>query len=284
MQLLPLLAVSLLFAAPAAVENGRPAVSPDGSRILFVSNRGGTPDVYVINADGSGEVRLTNSPDDEGRAQWTADGKRIWLFRFADDATRISILDRDGSHERQVGRVPGRAGSISPDGKRVIHWTGGWTAQRLMISRLDGNGTKVVNDGKSVAWGTQWSADGKQIAFGSYDAEHVLRVFVMNADGTNRRPLTHLRTEEGSAQMPAWSRDGRRIAFQADHDKVGDIWVIDADGSNAHRVSSPHVSYADETPFWFPDGKQISYQSNRSGLMQVWIMNADGTEARQVTK
>jgi TolB protein len=276
--------VTLLLATAVSAESGRPLVSPDGKQIEFNSDRSGTPHVYLINPDGSGERRLTEGTDDEGRAEWSADGTHLWLFRFAKDVTSIRTVSRDGKDNREVGRLPGRAGNVSPDDKHVIHSTGTWTAMRLMVSEPDGSNTKQVNDGTSIAWGTQWSPDGRQLAFGGHDADGVLAVFVMNADGSNRRQLTHLTAEEGSAQMPAWSHDGRRIAFQANHGKAADLWIIDVDGAKAHKISSSGNTGHDETPWWFPDGKQVAFQSDRSGQMQIWIMNADGSEPLQITK
>ncbi len=264
---------------------GAPAVSPDGSRIAFLSDRDGATDLYVISADGSGETRLTRTPETESQPAWSADGKRIWFTVFADGASRIFSIDGDGRNSKLLGTVPGRALRLSTDGKHVLSWTGTWTAMKLFASDPDGSNVRQLTDGSGVVWGARWSPDGREIAFGDRDAQGVLNVFVMKADGSGRRQLTRFAAADGQAQMPSWSPDGKKLAVQASaKDRPDHIWVVDAESGTARRLAAHQEPYADEVPAWFPDGKRIAYQSNKTGRMEVWIMNADGTEARQITK
>ncbi len=275
--------------APAPVVNGGlPAVSPDGSRIAFLSNRGGFQDLFVISADGTGENRLTNTPEEETAPAWTADGKQILFSVFADDTSRLYAIDQDGKNRREVASVPGRAPTLSPDGKRLLYMAGTWTATRLMVSAADGSNAKQITDGTSIAWNNHWSPDGKRIAFtGRKDSTDRLAVFVMNADGSGQRQVTRLTPEEGRAQWPVWSPDGRRLAIQVNGSNpqahACHIWIVDVATDEARKLSAHSQSYLDETPSWFPDGKRIAFQSNRTGRMEVWVMNADGSGQRQVT-
>ncbi len=276
--------------APRApvINGGMPAISPDGSRIAFVSNRDGSEDLYVIPANGAGEVRLTKTPEGEGTIAWTADGKQILFAVVSGDASRLYAIDPDGKNQRLIATVPGRAPTLSPDGKRLIFMAGTWTATRLMVSNADGSNAKQINDGSSIAWNNHWSPDGKRIAFtGRGETLDSLVVFVMNADGSGRRRVTRFAPAEGHAQWPVWSLDGSRLAIQVnDNDRRAHnchIWIVDVATGEATRLA-PHTRPSlDETPSWFPDGKRLAFQSDRTGRMEVWVMNADGSEPRQVT-
>jgi Tol biopolymer transport system component len=282
-------ACTLASAAPAPppIANGaQPVVSPRGDLIAFLSNRGGAEDLYVIGADGTGEKQLTHSPDEETGIQWTADGKQIIYSVFKDDSSRIFAIRPDGTHQRELGRVPGRSPMLAPNGKRVVFMAGTWTATKLMVSGLDGAKAVQINDGTSIAWNNHWSPDGKRIAFTSRpEPGGEVAVFVANADGTGRRQVTHIAPEEGGAQWPVWSPDGRLLAVQVNSRVTkgsAQIWIVDVDSGDARKLGA-NAPYLDETPSWFPDGMRVAFQSNRAGQMDVWVMNVDGSGKRQVT-
>jgi TolB protein len=256
-------------------------VSLDGSRIAFVS--GG--DIYVIRADGTGAVQLTHTPEEEASPAWTRGGK-ITYSVFANNASRLFVVDADGRNARVLATVPGRAPVLSPDESRVIYWTGSWTSTRLLVATLDGSVIRQVTDGSSIAWNSQWSPDGRQIAYTGRDAGGILHVFVMNADGSGRRQLTRVPRDEGEAQVPAWSPDGHQIAFQTTpaKGKPGHIWIADAETGVARKVAAHAQPYVDEVPAWFPDGTRLAFQSNRTHRMEIWVMNANGSGARQITR
>jgi Tol biopolymer transport system component len=273
---------------PPVIHGSLPVVSPDGSRIVFISNRDGAEDLFVIAADGTGETRLTRTPETEAAPGWTPDGKQIVFSVFANDASRFCAIDPDGKNQREIASVPGRAPALSPDGKRLVFMAGTWTATRLMVSALDGSNAKQITDGSSIAWNNHWSPDGTRIAFTSRTGpDGTLAVFVMKADGSERRQVTHLSPEDGRAQWPVWSPDGRRLAIQVNGNdpkvKTCHIWVVDVSTGDARKLAAHSQPYLDETPSWFPDGKRIAFQSNRTGQMEVWLMDADGSGQRQVT-
>src|SRR5204862_7447132 len=116
-----------------------PVVSPDGSRIAFTSDRGGANDLFVISTDGSDERQLTHTPEAEANIAWTTDGKEILFSIFKDGASSLYAIDQYGKIQRELARVPGRAPTLSPDGKRLIYMAGTWTATRLTLAGLDGS-------------------------------------------------------------------------------------------------------------------------------------------------
>jgi TolB protein len=269
----------------AMAHGAAPAVSPDGSRIAFLSDRDGATDVYVISADGTGELRLTEAPETETRPQWSRDGKEIWFAVFANDVSSLWAVDAAGRSRRSLGHVPGRAMRLSSDGKSVLYWVGSWTAMKLSVSGLDGSNARLLTDGSGVVYGARWSPDGQWIAFADRDSQRVLHVFVMKADGSDRRQVSHFAPSDGQAQMPAWSPDGSLLAVQAtSKGGPGHIWILDVATGAARKLAAHDRPYQDEVPAWFPDGKRIAFQSDRTGRMEIWIMAADGSGALQVTR
>jgi Tol biopolymer transport system component len=272
---------------PTPITNGLPVVSPNGKLIAFNSNSGGEDDLFVISANGKDQRQLTHTPEDEGNLAWTTNGKEILFSVFKDGMSRLFAIEPNGKNQRELARAPGRAPTLSPEGKRLVYMAGSWTATRLTVSLLDGTNARQITDDSSIAWNNHWSPDGKRIAFTSREnPKSELAVFVMNADGSGRRQVTHIPAEEGGAQWPVWSPNGRLLAVQVNSRTTKNsahIWIVDAATGDAHKIAAHSAAYVDETPSWFPDGKRIAFQSNRTGRMEVWVMNADGSGARQLT-
>jgi uncharacterized protein YjdB len=111
-----------------------------------------------------------------------------------------------------------------------------------------------------------WSPDGSKIAFVSMrDGNN--EIYVMTADGSGQTRLTF---NGASDRSPTWSPDGGRIAFVSN----GDVYVMNANGSNPVRLSS---SGNNNDPDWSPDGSKIAFSSSRDGTYAIYVMNADGS-------
>jgi TolB protein len=110
-------------------------------------------------------------------------------------------------------------------------------------------------------------------------------LYGMNADGSHQHRLTPDRgnssTNSGLYYQiePAWSPDGRTIAFASERDGPSHIFVVDASGKHTRRLTNGKSP--DSHPTWSPDGKQIAFARGTQGVIEV--MNADGTGVHQVT-
>ena len=100
----------------------------------------------------------------------------------------------------------------------------------------------------------------------------------MNADGSNQRRLT---SNDARDRDPAWSPDGRRIAFSSERDGNSEIYVMNADGSGLTRITNN--SDYDGVPAWSPDGRRIAFASRRDGNSEIYAMNADGSNQTRLT-
>jgi Tol biopolymer transport system component len=103
-------------------------------------------------------------------------------------------------------------------------------------------------------------------------------VFVMNDDGSEQRNLSRHPAHDSE---PAWSPDGRKIAFISRRDGGQEIYVVNADGSGLRRlVRSPNREFG---PAWSPDGRKIAFRRGKKASVELYVMNADGSGQRRLT-
>ncbi len=255
-----------------AGSNSQPDVSPDGRRVVFVSNRdGGHGQIYVMDSDGGHPRNLTGDPriHDDSPA-WSPDGRRIAFQSNRRGATELSIMDADGGHATPV--TPGARAAWSPDGTMLAYVRSIDGHNEIFVIRADQPGAQprqLTHDHHFCADPT-WSPDGSRIAFTSEGAQH-LEVHSMRADGTGRVVLSASR---GDDRLPVWWRDGR-IAFNSTRDGHDALYVMESDGALQHRVSDG--KFDDAEAAWWPDGRSLIFESDRSGNPEIYRMRLPDT-------
>jgi len=268
----------------------RPTWSPDGRRIAFMSQRDGNSEVYVMNADGSGKRNLTRDRASDDYPTWSPDGRRIAFLRCSDSplschSYQLPVVNADGSGLRRLPLNPTTASYHYPIGYPLVWSPDGRTiySGRYLVS-TDGSGSRWV---LKLPLSAVWSPDGRRIAFARttgrtgpgpccYSSES--DIFVMNADGSGTRRLTHNAAQNAE---PAWSPDGRKIAFRSTRNGNRDLYVMNADGSGKRNLTQ-NAAW-DSRPSWSPDGQKIAFVSNRDGRLEAYVMNADGSGQRRLT-
>jgi len=271
-------------ATPQTAGSSLPAVSPDGRRIAYIGSQNGQAGLFVIDSSGANR-RQVSMPGVVARLpRWSASGELLFAGSGADSGTVFSV-SADGGTPRVVARVPGRSPVLSPDGTRVLYLAGPWTSTALVVVSTNGTGRLALAGGRATAWNGAWSPDGTHAAYTYGDSTRILQVHVIGIDGRGDHAVTNTTPDEGSAQMPAWSPDGGRIALQVSNSRThsSEVWIIELSTGQTHRLSTPGAAYLDEAPAWFPDGTRLAFQSDRTGTMEIWVMAADGSNARQLT-
>ena len=252
-------------------QDTNPAVSADGLRIVFERGEyySSNDEIYVMKADGSGQTRLTNASEDgeAGSPTFSPDGQKIAYTSRGDDAS-------------------------NPEGDSEIY---------QMIA-FPGSVKHNLTNNDAADGSPAYAPDGQKIAFISdrddqTDSSSSYRnydVYVMNSDGTNPSRLTTNTSEPwGSNHDPAWSPDGKKIAFTsyrlADYNNNGDqrwdyeIFTMSANGTNQVNVSGD-VWVDDYNPTFSPDGKKIAFSSDTYYGVRIYTMNAtDGFNRTKVT-
>ena len=273
------------------------------AKITFVSGRSGNAEIYVMDADGSNQLNLTNHPDGDVNPAWSPDGKRIAFMSDRDGHVNVRhspnyeiyVMDADGGNQLNLTNDPhdDRSPSWSSDSKRIVFSSdrdagGNHHNIEIYVMDADGENQERLTNNLTEDQYPSWSPDGKRIAFsarrdGHFENEFGIthEIYVMDADGGNEQRLTENRNNDW---RPSWSPDGKRIAFMADRkgDVVSwDIYVIDVAGGNEQRLTENRVY--DSSPSWSPDGKRIAFMSHREGNTEIYVMDADGGNPQNLT-
>jgi Tol biopolymer transport system component len=227
-----------------------PAWSPDGQSIAFSGFAPGTAQsgLWLMGSDGS-DPKVVRGGCTQGcwrlfAADWSPNGRRLVVSVRG----HIQILRADGSVVRKLteGRRANSDPAWSPNGRRIVFVRTGPFGNREVLYRIRANGTNLRRLGRGAE--PDWSPDGKTIVFTDYDRSFP-ELFLMSADGSDRRRLT--RTRFG-AWSPAWAPRGRTIAFARSFLREDSVSLIRANGSNERRLFRGAFG-----PAWSPDGTQL---------------------------
>ena len=235
------------------------AVSPDGTKILFVSEGElTTSQIWVVDADGENLQNLTETP---GRfhefPSWSPDGSQIVYHSYAQGVEGdLFIMNADGTGKTNITNTPGGEWwpDWSPDGTTIaFHVFRGNQPDIIETINADGTGRSVLFEDDAIFFGNpSWSPDGSKIAFRSnFESEVSWEICVADADGSDINCLTDLRNNSVEHRFPTWSPDGNRIAFDSNRDgdtDAYDVFVMNADGSGLTNITSESGS-----PSFFPD-------------------------------
>jgi Tol biopolymer transport system component len=273
-------AVALGVAAPAYAHGAL------NGRIAFTSFRDGQlGDIWTMNPDGSHLRKLTAGPLYDAQSDWSPDGQSI-AFRRGPNAFRslqVWKMDLYGGDLSLVATgdpaVPTQNStqpSWAPDGQSMIFRATRPPYPDSDIWRMDTDGSNqrllVHIPGDQLY--PSYSPDMTKIAFTSPLGPGDRGIFTVDADGSNLTKVYDVPGADDSA--PAWSPDGRQIAFESDQDGDTEVYVMDADGTNVRQLTDNTIH--DEGPAWSPDGKRMAFTSGPDNLNgDIWVMNADGS-------
>ncbi|WP_298300331.1 S9 family peptidase [Hydrotalea sp.] len=239
-----------------------PQVSPDGKWISYTVSMADSAkdksntDIWMVSWDGHQTVQLTSTPESESMPRWSPDGKYLSFLssRMGNTGAQIWLLDRRGGEARQLTHLKGGLEDYvwSPDGKQIL----------ISMQDQDFSDTAATKTRQPYIINRYHFKDDQS---GYLDNRHT-HLYLLDVNGKKLDTLTNGLFDE---TMPAWSPDGKRIAFvsnrTSDPDKNDntDIWVMNAEkGATPKQLTT--WAGSDTRPVWSPDGKFIAYLQSSS--------------------
>jgi TolB protein len=244
-------------------------LSPDGSKVVFFTGRGGAAQIYVIDSDGGNLTPITTGATGDTSPRWSPDGAKIAFSRSG----AIAVMNADGtdvkilmtpqpSGEAEPCRAGSFVGSWSPDGRRIVYYSaiirsGGENTFWVCAVNIDGSPPEVLvsEPANKLHAEPYWSPDGRYIAFrddrdgncslGGTDCNY--DIFILDLE---TREETNITKHPSLDIEPAWSPDGDWIIFASNRDDPNfDLYVIHPDGTGLQRILADPDS-KDSYPSW----------------------------------
>jgi TolB protein len=283
-----------------------PEWSPDGRAIAFSRWTPGdrSIEIAVINADGSEQRRLTSNGTADfggGVLAWSPVGAKIAFVGVRDGNAEIYVINADGSGQRRLTRNAGRDSNLvwSPDGRRIA-FVSNW---QVWVMNADGSGQRRLTRAEvlEVTVKNETRAEGNySIYVRTNESQRSWYTGMTYRSRGKAQKVAQTIRERGTRSVaPAWSPDGRRIAFERrlGRERHGrcdgcggavsfHVYVMNADGSEERRLAQDGAQ-----PVWSPDGKMIAFgwHPTARGIalrrqFDIYVVNADGSGQRNLTR
>ena len=271
----------ILFSGEPWLENG---LAFNTNRIVFTFSKPGESEIYVMDADGRNRENLTNHPAYDSSPDWSPDRTKIAFVSNRNGGNQIYVMDADGKNPTRLtdGPLTKWSPDWSPDGQRIAFTVQPARMSESYIAVMDADGNNRVRF-KDYARDPSWSPDGREIAFSSQrDGEWWDDIYVIGTDGQGLRRVTHELRELWGAYRPAFSPDGKRIAYVAIDELYPQIFVVGTDGKNRVRLTQDQQNHG--SPAWSVSGRRIAYVvRDNDGPSTIHLMTSHGEYLKRLS-
>ncbi len=255
-----------------------PKAASTESKIVFQSNRSGSPQIYTVTVPDFSEIVQLTYGVAHFAPSLSLDGRKITFTRGGSDedssANEVYVMDVDGGNIERVtyNSSVEKQPALSADGRKVAYRSKRPDNWEIFVadSRYGYRESNVSHDA-AKDFHPSWDPTGRQLVFA---AERVGtnrdELYIMNIDSGGQTRLTYNSVPD---YAPVWSPDGKRIAFVSKRNGNVDIYVINVDGTGERRLTSDPAT--DTDPAWSPDGRQIAFSSDRLGDRDILILDVE---------
>ena len=271
-------------ATPDIAVSPAPTLDRGGSQIAFDSQRSGSLDIYIMNADGTNFQQLTGSSGAERGPSWSPDASQIAFYGAAAENANydIYVINTDGTGLRNLTNSPtvdDKYPTWSPDGTRLAFHSNADGDYDIYVVNLDGSGLHAVTNNDADDLGPDWSPEGTQIVFHTDVWGEPYEIALLDLNTLQVRRLTD---NADTNAFPTWSPDGTQIAYHAISSVNGvlNIFVMRMDTGSARQITTGQSS---AFPDWSPDGTQIIYQSGEPNASAIYVIPLEGGTPQALT-
>ncbi len=260
----------ILWAACAAAALGQYA-----GKIVFTSTRDGNPEIYVMSADGSHVVRLTNNRAYDDQPATSPDGTLV-----------VFVSNRDGNHELYTVGVDGKGlrrltdtpyseidPSFSPDGRWIVYTAMAEGDKDIWRLNVDTGETETLVTGEGDEFMARVAPDGAL----AYVEDGGNSEVIFSKDGINR----NLSAAPGIDTMPSFSPDGNTVYFITNRGGDYDVMAVNRDGSDLRELITLESTEGRAAPS--PDGAYLAVASDKGGDLDIYIFSTEGELLEQLT-
>ena len=278
-----------------------PEVSPDGKKVLFnisyenVEQNKSNNELYVMNIDGTEQVRLTRTAKSEGGATWIEEGKRIaFIYADKDGVPQLWVMNADGSERKCVSNFEnGVEGfKFSPDCKKVILISSVKYSREAkdVYADLPNATGRVIDDLMYKHW-DQWTKDIPHPFLADFSGDGISNIEDIMAAEPYECPMRPF----GGAESFAWAPDGKSLVY-CSRKKTGleyalstnsDLYLYNLEDKTTRNLTEGMMGY-DTNPAFSPDGNQLAWLSMEhdgyeSDKNRIFVMDMATGEKRDLT-
>jgi TolB protein len=276
-------ALAAVAVAASLVSGGAAAFAGANGKILFLGNRSGDREIYVINRDGTGLKRLTFNNLFERAAAWSPDGTKIaFAGREPDGNFDIYTIDADGSHLQRLTTDAARDDdpAWTADGSQILYDRGLFTdTLSIRIVKADGTNDRAHDVGPGNNFALETAPHGDRIVFVSDRAG----TFDLYTASLNGGPVRQITSGPAFDFDPRWSPDGNDIAFLRD---IGtgdnDLYVVHANGTDLRQLTAT-PTFAEFGPAWALDTSEILFFAGSGGPTHLYAISPGGGSPTQLS-